>query len=132
MVILVQFRDQPFGPNHDRDSYNELLFGDVFPNVQDYFREVSQRQSTYRGAGVIGSYLMRDDERTDWDEGILECWHGDQDEPAAGCEGLPTLRTRENLLRRKAIGLVPKVDFGLSLSRSTFDTVSEGTFGRLR
>ena len=68
LVLLVEFSDARFRDGRDREYYNRLIFGPGFPNIADYYSEISSSRFTWQSAGCIGPILAPDIRGTSQDE----------------------------------------------------------------
>ena len=60
LVILVRFNQSKISFDHDRDYYDRLIFGPNWPNLVDYFREISYGRFTWSRATTVGPLAMDD------------------------------------------------------------------------
>ncbi|MCS7006596.1 MAG: CARDB domain-containing protein [Thermoleophilia bacterium] len=97
LVLLVEFSDARFAPEHTPAYYRDLFFpsGRLIGNVfgrGGLFDEMSGRTFYYESAGVLGPYTHPDNPGTPQDESRFPCAN---DAGGSGCMGnRPLLRSR--------------------------------------
>ena len=125
LIILAEYSDRSFRPAHTSEFYNNFIFGPGFPNIRDYFSEVSSGTFTWAKAwsDVIGPFEIPDDPSTDWDESRRSCWWDDKDDMHPSCAGRPGLDKREYLFPQAAIKTADKKS---SFPFSSFDDDGNG------
>jgi M6 family metalloprotease-like protein len=67
-LILIEFRDRSFSTGRGQTAQERTFWGPSYPNIRDYFREVSGGAFTWRPAGVFGPHIPQNDPATPQDE----------------------------------------------------------------
>lgn len=116
LVLLVEFADARFRTGRDRAYYDRLMFGPGFPNIADYFSEISSNQFTWQSAGTVGPILMADDPSTPRNESMYS--DGMFDEVVDGATRSEGRRAAAHAILRAAAG-------GTDLAR--YDSNRDGT-----
>jgi len=111
LVVMMDFLDQPFAPDHTPQFFQDFYFDPRSErNLPDYFSENSRGKFSLRLAGVVGPVTRRDDPRTlQADESRIQCYPGYLD--ANGRELCPTSTRSDESDNTESIALAAAAGF---------------------